>query len=141
MRSTRATASGLDGTYVAVSVGMTDRYVDPDDLTLATGLEPSRAWKRGDQHTPRSGRQFARSSGLWAVEREGQDVQSVAIDLLSAAEPHADAIRDYARSKKSVVSVGIWWEPEDGRGGLSVSAQVVRRLADLCDRVDFYYPG
>ena len=78
---------------------------------------------------------------LWVVERRGEDVELVALDLLAVLEPRAAAIRAAAKNAKATVSVGIWWEPEAGQGGFSVSADVLRRLSVLCERVDVYFPG
>jgi len=129
------------GDVASVGIGITGDLVDPVAVSATVGLEASRAWEKGHRYESRSGGTMKKHSGLWVVERRGEDVELVALDLLAVLEPRAAAIRAAAKNAKATVSVGIWWEPEAGQGGFSVSADVLRRLSVLCERVDVYFPG
>lgn len=78
---------------------------------------------------------------MWVVERRGTDVEKVALDLLEVVEARSKAIREAADAAKATASVGIWWEPDGGQGGFTVSSDVLRRLSALGERVDIYFPG
>lgn len=117
-----------------------DRLV-PAEVTAASGLLPSRAWSKGDTYESKVGGLRARAFGIWVITSEGTDIEQCSIALLAKVELLADAIRHVARSAGATVSVGIWWEPEGGQGGFTVSSDVMRRLSELGDRVDVYFPG
>lgn len=117
-----------------------DRLV-PAEVTAASGLLPSRAWRKGDTYESKAGGIRTRSFGIWVITSEGTDVEQCSVGLLAKVEPLADAIRHVARTAGATVSVGIWWEPEGGQGGFTVSSDVMRRLSELGDRVDVYFPG
>jgi len=134
-------SEGSGGDYAAVEFGITGDFVDPAAVSAAVGLEPSRAWVKGHPYESRSGKVMKKHSGLWVVGRCGEDVELVALDLLVLLEPRIAAIRAAAEHAQATVSVGIWWEPEGGQGGFSVSANVLGRLSALCERVDVYFPG
>jgi hypothetical protein len=132
---------GTSRDIAAVEVRMTGHQVDPAVVTAAVGLEPTRAWKKGDVYWSRSGESAKHPWGIWVVERRGTEVEKVALDLLDAVEARSKAIRGAADAAQATVSIGIWWEPEGGQGGFTVSSDVLRRLSDLGDRVDIYFPG
>lgn len=117
-----------------------DRLV-PAEVTAAAGLAPSRAWSKGDTYESKAGGIRTRPFGIWVITSEGTDIEQCAIRLLAAVEPVIEAIRQVARTAGATFSVGIWWEPEGGQGGFTVSSDVMRRLSELADRVDVYFPG
>ena len=115
--------------------------LDPQTISTGTGLVPNRAWMKGAEFAMPSGTKARQPFGLWAVEAEGNDVETVALDLLRLVEPCIGAIRECATGAQGTMSVGIWWAPDDDQGGFSVSSDVVARLADLCEVVEVFLPG
>ena len=113
----------------------------PAEVTAASGLVPSRAWSKGDSYESKAGGLRTRPFGIWVVTSEGTDIEQCSVGLLAVVEPVIEAIRHIARTAGATVSVGIWWEPEGGQGGFTVSSDVMRRLSELADRVDVYFPG
>ena len=75
------------------------------------------------------------------VERRAPRVEDAALALLAVIEPKRQTIRDAAESVQATVSIGIWWDPEWGQGGFSVSTDVMRRLLEFGERLDVYFPG
>jgi len=134
-------SEGSGGDVAAVELGITGDMVDPIATTAMVGLEPSRAWGKGFVYQSRSGKTMKKQSGLWVVERRGEDVEPVALDLLATLEPRSAMIRAAAEQGKGTISIGIWWQPEAGQGGFTVSADVMSRLSALCERIDIYFPG
>jgi hypothetical protein len=39
------------------------------------------------------------------------------------------------------IDVSIWWEPEGGQGGFTVSGATLTQLAELGEQFNFYFPG
>lgn len=117
-----------------------DRLV-PAEITATAGLTPSRAWSNGDTYESKAGGIRTRPFGIWVITSEGTDIEQCAVGLLATVEPVIEAVRQVARAAEATISVGIWWEPEGGQGGFTVSSDVMRRLSELADRVDVYFPG
>lgn len=124
-----------------VKLGLTGDELDPAAVTRATGLHPSRAWNKGETYEGKRTGTGVRPYGLWAVTSEGTNVEQCARALLALVEPQAEAIRQVARASGATISIGIWWEPSGGQGGFTVASDVLRRLSELGDRVDVYFPG
>jgi len=58
-------------------------WVDPEVFTKLTSIEPTRTRKKGQvDRGPRTGQEFVRTSGLWAVELRGSNVEEVVVALL-----------------------------------------------------------
>lgn len=129
------------GDVAVVELGVTGGSLDPSALTIATGLAPSRAWRKGDVYQSRSGQEIARFQNLWVLERRGTNVEEVAKELLAAVEPRLHLIREAASRTGSNTGVGIWWDPAARQGGFTTSSDVMRRLAELGERIDVYFPG
>ncbi|WP_438006554.1 DUF4279 domain-containing protein [Sorangium sp. So ce321] len=124
-----------------VELGLSGDRVVPAEVTAVIGLLPSRAWSKGDSYESKAGGVRKRPFGIWVITAEGSDVEQCALGLLAVAEPRAAAIRQAAEAAGATVSVGVWWEPEGGQGGFTVASDVLRRISELCDRVDVYFPG
>jgi hypothetical protein len=76
---------------------------------------------------------------VWHLSVEDSEVEPAAKGLLELLAGKRDAIADVIREMGATASVRIWWEPEDGYGGYTLSSATVRELADLVDRVDFSF--
>ncbi|MFC3384405.1 DUF4279 domain-containing protein [Couchioplanes azureus] len=120
---------------------------DPDDVTRLVGLEPTRAWQRGDPHpyAPLP-RRFSR----WAFELaevRTYVTEEVVSQLLDAIEPYAAGIADACSTLGMRAGVAVVITMSGGRdtvaGGLHVStasityiARTLQRLAGLGLSVD-----
>ena len=89
----------------------------------------------------RSGQILKKYQGLWVVSREANIVQAAAEELLRIVEPQFELIKSLAKDMQGQMSVGIWWEPKEGQGGFTVASEVMKRLVNLCERIDIYFPG
>jgi hypothetical protein len=77
--------------------------------------------------------------GVWQLLVENGDVEASAKRLLELLAGKRDAIAEVVREMGAVASVRIWWEPEGGYGGYTLSSATVRGLAELGERVDFSF--
>lgn len=131
----------VDGCDVArVELGVSGDQLVPELLTSMTQLEPSRAWRKGEPYKSKAGPR-RHGNTLWVITFESTDVETSALELLHRVEPVVDALRRCANDADATISVGIWWEPHGGQGGFTVSSDVLRRLANLGERIDLYFPG
>ena len=117
-----------------------DRVV-PAALTQRIGLEPSRSWAKGEEHSSRSGRVLKRHSGMWALSFEDREMSSAVESLLAAVESRLNAARLAAHEVEAKMTVGLWWDPAAHQGGFTMSSDLFRRLAALGERIDIYFPG
>jgi hypothetical protein len=123
-----------------VGVGLAGREMIPDAVTSMVGISPTRFHSKGEVVASR-GVERVRPWSVWAVEFEATTVANAAAKLLEAVEPHKDALARAAALTGSELSVSIWWEPEGGQGGFTVSSDLMKRLSELGNRVDVYFPG
>ena len=117
-------------------------HVVPSMVRALVGVSPSRAWAKGEPYpAPRSKQILERHSGLWAVTCKDATVEGAAQSLLKLMEPHVESMRAAAAQSQGSVSVAIWWDPAAGQGGFTLDSDIVKRLAELGERIDFYFPG
>ncbi len=109
---------------------------DPARITQVLGVAPSRVHMKGEV-SPRA--RTPAPWGTWALEVEDCEVEPAAKRLLELLADKRGAIDEVIREMGAIASVRIWWEPEEGYGGYSLSSAVVRALADLGERVDFSF--
>jgi Domain of unknown function (DUF4279) len=119
-----------------VSIAIKADEVDPVEITRATSVQATRGFRKGELS---SERRVPRPWGIWAFEVVSEDVGTAAAEFLEKIEPHIESLRAAAERYSAELTVGIFWQPEDGQGGYSLSADVARRLAILGERVDFYF--
>ncbi len=113
----------------------------PSSISQTTGLECSRAWAKGEEYLSKSGRLLTRHTGLWAISRRSLSVEEAAEELLTQIEPRIREIREAAGKVSAQIGVAIWWNPPGGQGGFGCSSVILRRLCDLTDRIELYFPG
>ncbi len=130
----------IEKDFARVGVGLAGCDMIPEEVTSLVGVLPTRSQKKGDIVVSR-GVEHARARSIWVVEVESTTVAEAAVKLLETIEPHKDALERAAKATNSELSVSIWWEPEGGQGGFTVAAEIMRRLSELGDRVDVYFPG
>ena len=62
-------------------------------------------------------------------------------DLLGAVESNIDRVRAAARDADTTITIGLWWNPAAGQGSFTMSSRLFRRLSELGERIDVYFPG
>jgi hypothetical protein len=129
-----------DRDSTAVELVITGDAITPDSLTAIAGA-PHRAWRKDEPYESRGGRTLLRATGLFAVRCEDAVVELAARALLDRIEDQRDALRAYARAHGASMAIAIWWDPEGGQGGFSLPTEITRRLSELGDRLDVYFPG
>jgi len=123
-----------------VEVGLTGDGMEPDEVTKIVGLSPTRSFRKGERVSKR-GIERVQPWSLWALEAEGEDVEATVRVLLTQLEGRLDAWNLAIKETKAQASVSIWWEPEGGQGGFTISSDLMRRLTEFGERVDIYFPG
>lgn len=126
--------------YVSVSIGLKSDDLDPVAVTRELGIEPTRAFRKGDVELGAGRRRpVPRPWGVWSFEVAGENVQDAVLSLLDKVGPVRQRLSAVAQRSAAEVTVGIWWEPAGGQGGFSLPSDVWRRLAEVCERVDVYF--
>ena len=123
-------------TVAKASYGFVAGMLDPARVTHLLGLTPSSAHIRGEL-SPRTRTPWP--WGVWWVEVVDVDVEPAAASLLSLLRPRRQAIATVISEMSATPSVRLWWEPEGGQGGYSLSATTTRGLAEFADRIDFSF--
>src|SRR5262249_16467519 len=113
----------------------------PDAISAMVDLVPSRSWKKGEEYPSRSGQILKRYSGIWAVTRTSLEMPLAVDELLSVVEPRLDVLRTAAGKAGARMTVGLWWDPAARQGGFTLPSTAFRRLAELGERIDIYFPG
>ncbi len=124
------------GSCARVGLCFTSPTLVPDRLTAALGISPSRCFTKGDSSP---GKRVPRPWGLWALEYDREGVDEASKQLLETLEGKHDLIRQIAIDMAAETSTTIRWEPGDGYGGYSLSSETVAALANLAERMDFYF--
>jgi hypothetical protein len=134
---------GCRRTYV--SFGIAGDGVDPDIVTRDIGIEPTRAFRKGEEYVSRGGGILSRPIGVWRFSSE-REVNSTSTEehakhILDKLEPRVGAIAQYMRSPEIRTVIAVWFEARDGHGGYTLKASTLSRLCRLCNDIDFYYIG
>jgi hypothetical protein len=130
-----------DGDVAEVELVLIGEQIVPSAISEKSALVPSRAWVKGELYSSRSGQVLTKHTGIWAITRRASTVEAAANELLTAVEARMAEIRLAASQANARIAVGIWWDPEAGQGGFSIPSDVMKRLSELCERIEFYFPG
>lgn len=126
--------------YVSVRIGLKSDDLDPTEVTQELGMEPTRAFRKGDVEIGASrARPIPNPYGVWSFEVTGESVQDAALSLLNRLGPVRQRLSAAAQRWSAEVTIGIWWEPAGGQGGFSLPSDIWSRLAEVCERVDIYF--
>ncbi|MEY2422163.1 MAG: hypothetical protein QOI95_2230 [Acidimicrobiaceae bacterium] len=105
---------------------------DPDAFTAATGLMPSRSWRKGEEAR---GRLRQHSSWSLAIGPDLTFDHCKQVErLLDLIEPHADAIRELRNGHGVEPQIGLSWGDLDGdesTPGFHFSVELLRRIVAL----------
>ena len=137
----------LDENTLCKKTNVTFRIVGPEiapnEITEALGVEPSKAFAKGENYqTKRSGiRQ--RPIGHWSITTEGlidsTSVERHALKLLELLDSENDALRSLQENEDCRLSVIVWWEALEGHGGYTLTSATLQRLSALCEDIDFQF--
>jgi Domain of unknown function (DUF4279) len=120
---------------------------DPSDVTRLVGLQPTKAWRRGDLHPGRAGRRRFSNWEFGPASVRTHLTEEVVAALLDVVEPHRADIADACGSLGLRAGVMVVIEMSGNRdtadGSIDVStaaitytAETVKRLARLNLSVD-----
>ena len=124
-------------TVAKVSVAVKADALDPAEVTRVVDLLPTRAYRKGEISPNRS---VPRPRGIWAIECRADNIETATAELLAIVETRMGQLREAASKYDGAeLTVGIFWQPEGGQGGYSLSSDVVQRLSKLGTRIDFYF--
>lgn len=138
---------------VYVDFSIHSDVLDPKAITNLLGIQPSRAWAKGEQYL---GKMFApatkqvtqvwrpRYSGIWAIESEGmvesKRVEAHALYLLNLLEPAQEQLKHFLNLPEAyTVRFYIRWEPKDGHGSYELSSGTLSKMAALCHYTEFSF--
>lgn len=121
--------------------------LDPDEVTLLTGVTPSLAFRKGDSvFNPHTGEKICeRKAGCWAVNTE-DDVESTSMErhlvlLLDILEQSRDRIKELIRRLSLEADFHVYWVTASGTGGPIITAATLKRIADFGTDLDFEFQG
>lgn len=119
--------------------------VVPSEVTNFIGINPSRAFAKGEEYITKRGKTRQRPIGHWSISSE-MAVQSTSPEkhakfLLDLLEPKTDKILRFVEDKNYRVSFVFWWEAMDEHGGFTLSSDTIGRLCQLCNDVDYQFIG
>ena len=130
----------IKNVYVMLSI--TGRDLNPEDVSAALLLTPTRAFRRGDTFQA-GGRPHPRAYGAWTLSTEEAVASEELLDhvqrLLSWILPIREQLKSFLAHAGVRTAVAFWWEPTDGPVGFSFPSAEVKVLAELCDEFDFYF--
>ena len=120
--------------------------VDPSQITLLTGAAPLSAARKGETHVgSHTKKTYEYKTGAWCVSSEDV-VESTSIErhlvfLLDILEPKKESIKKLIKQLSIRADFHIYWVSATGTGGPVISADTLRRIADLNADLDFEFQG
>lgn len=112
--------------------------LDPDAVTLETGLIPESSHRKGDPHVGVHGRQYPPwPSGLWSLSSEhalpalGNHLDDHLAWLLDQLEPHADVLRRICAEQQLRTDFYCGYAMGQANSGIELSGPTLTRIAVL----------
>jgi len=120
--------------YVALTIR--GESLEPGEITLRLGVEPTKGFARGDTTVHPTPTRF----GYWRlrIDRAGGELNSFLEDLLTALNGHEDAVAELARRYEAEVTIvadltGI------NEGEMTIASSVLKRIATMSAGLRFYW--
>lgn len=115
-------------------------HLDPDEITRLMGVQPSRAFRAGEEYASKNGSRLRRPWTVWHLrtphvvdpELFGREI----VALLERLEPQADAIR---RLRTQAEYCGFWvvYRTDAPSVSFDLPASLLVRLSALSDAITF----
>jgi hypothetical protein len=137
---------------VSIEFRIRSDILDPGAITLALGIQPSRAFAKGEKYLSKSRDPktkifsqvwLKRPWGIWAIDSKSltteKRVEAHLESLLNILEPQKEQIKEYLdQAEKYTLSVYIWWKPmEDGIRSYELSSDFLARISSLSHFIEF----
>jgi hypothetical protein len=138
---------------VYVSFRIRSDKLDPTEITTRLGIQPSRAWAKGEKYLGKIGDPVNRKIsevwrprpwGVWDIHTEEQgdirEARQHILNLVNILEPHKEALRYYLeRPDEYTISFYSYFEPLDGVGSYVIPSELLVRMAELSHFVEFQF--
>jgi uncharacterized protein DUF4279 len=129
---------------VHVEFDLSAHDLDPDKVSLALKIKPSRSARRGDERrNPRGTLLSPYKEGWWQLSSEGKvkskDINKHFEYLLRRLLPHKETILSFAKDKTGETYFDVLWESTylyAGSGPL-LSSQSIKGMAELNASIGF----
>jgi hypothetical protein len=132
--------------YVKTQIGFgiaTDHDIDPQSITDALQLTPSRTKKRGDiRISKHDGREFIEARTVWAIDsewtvHEAETVSHHVEYFKKILTPKLEIIRKYKEDDRFDVSFWIWIETNDNGIGFYLNENELAFLNEYSNWIHF----
>jgi len=129
---------------VHVEFDLTALDLDPDEVSLAIKIKPSRSARRGDERRNPKGTQLSpHKEGWWQLSSEGKvkskDINKHFEYLLKRLLPHKETILSFVKDKDGETYFDVLWENTylyAGNGPV-LSSQSIKGMAELNAGIGF----
>lgn len=127
-----------DKTLAYLDFAIRGEHLDPDEITRQMGVQPSRAFRAGEECTSKDGSRLKRPWTVWHLrtpdvtdpELLGREIVAIPERL----EPHADAIRAI-RAQAEYCGFWIVYRTNAPSANFDLSANVLARLSALSNAI------
>ena len=137
---------------ISISFCLSSDNIDPALITIQLGVEPSKAWAKGDKYLGKKLNLETRRIeqcwrehpwGLWCLNSGtrviSNDIEAHVVSMLSVFESKKDILKCYVEDPECAVRFHIKWEAAEGRSGYELSSEFLVRLAALSNYIQFDY--
>ena len=129
---------------VHVEFDLTAHNLDPEEVSLAFKIKPSRSAKRGDERrNPRGTLLSPHKEGWWQLSSEGKvrskDINKHFEYLLKRLLPHKKTILGFVKAQAGETYFGVLWENTYLYAGTApmLSSQSIKGMAELNASIGF----
>jgi hypothetical protein len=110
--------------------------LDPDAVTEQLHLAPDLARAKGQRWSyPNSSKERTQPTSVWILKStphvNASELENHLVFLLDAIEPHRAALAAVLEEYGAEADFYCLWQTHDGSGGLSITPDSLRRIADI----------
>ncbi len=126
-----------------VTFGIIGKVFDPKSFSNRIGLNPTNSFNIGDTFKTKTGSIVKRPYSLWSITTENEcnstNVNKHFDLIIKLLEDKMDIIKNYMNDDGLRIYISVWWESQDGHGGYSIQSDLINRVSNLCNELDFYF--
>jgi hypothetical protein len=125
--------------------------LDPVKITQEFQIQPTRSWAKGDKHLGKKldlktreivDAWYTRPWGIWGINSDNEvhtlKVEDHIIYLINLLEPKSELLNHYIfQREKYIVRFNILYHSFGGHGGYFISSELLKRLGQLCQYIEF----